>query len=166
MRPAHAKMAGRSVAFWVLFCSAIVVTFDVFAVWRTARQYSTVHYRAAEGRVTLSEVESNIDGESTAFFPKIEYDYAVAGRHYRGSRYRYGTIGHPSHQETERIVQQHAQGSITKVYYDPVNPADSLLKPGLDGSDFLLLLFLAPLNVLVAAWVFIAKSLVAYPRPV
>lgn len=155
MTRAHAKMPGRLAVFWLLFCAAIVLTFDVFAVWRTARQYSTVHYRAVEGRVSSSEVEVNVDGESTAFLPKIEYDYTVAGRHYRGSRYRYGTIGHPSHQEMERIVRQHPQGSMTKVYYDPANPADSLLKPGLDGSDFLLLLFLAPMNVLVAAWALI-----------
>lgn len=41
----------------------------------------------------------------------------------------------------------------------PDDPADSLLQPGADGSDLLLVLFLAPWNLMVAVgWIIFAKS--------
>jgi hypothetical protein len=83
----------------------------------------------------------------------------VAGQPYTGNRYRYGTIGHPSHASVERIVRRYPPGRQTKVYYNPADPADSVLQPGADGSDLLLVLFLAPWNLMVAvAWVTVAKS--------
>jgi hypothetical protein len=147
-------------ALCLVGCSAIIGAFDGFAAWRIARQQSARHFPRVAGTVRSSEVEfAEGDAESAAYLPKIEYDYVVAGRRYTGDRYRYGTIGHPSHAAVERIVRRHAQGRETKVYYNPTDPADSLLQPGVDGSDLLLLLFLAPWNLMLAAgWLLFARS--------
>jgi hypothetical protein len=62
----------------------------------------------------------------------------------------------------EHIVRNYAQGRETTVYYNPTDPAESLLQPGVDGSDLLLLLFLAPWNLMVAAgWLVLVKSAAA-----
>jgi hypothetical protein len=161
IKPMAAKrLTGSAKAFCLVGCSAIIGVFDGFAAWRIAHQEIARGFPQADGTVVGSEVQfSDGDGESAAYIPKIEYDYVVAGRPYTGNRYRYGTIGHPSHAATERIVRRYPQGRKTKVYYNPADPADSLLRPGVDGSVLLLVLFLAPWNLMVAVgWVIFANS--------
>ena len=44
-------------------------------------------------------------------------------------------------------------GAMVQVFYNPENPRDSLLFPGIEGSDLLLVLFLTPFNaVMLAFW--------------
>ena len=150
-------------AFCLVGCSAIIGVFDGFAAWRIAHQELARGFPQADGTLARSEVELSAgDAESAAYLPKIEYDYVVAGRPYTGNRYRYGTIGHTSHASVERIVRRYSPGHQTKVYYNPADPADSLLQPGLDGSDLWLVLFLAPWNLMAAvAWIIAAKSAAA-----
>jgi hypothetical protein len=55
--------------------------------------------------------------------------------------------------EWNATVEIHPRWSAQPVYYNPNNPSDSLLKPGIDGVDLLLLLFALPLNILTfATW--------------
>ncbi len=52
--------------------------------------------------------------------------------------------------EWEGTVDVLPRWSSQTVYYNPDNPADSLLQAGIDGSDMLLLLFALPLNVMTS----------------
>jgi hypothetical protein len=77
---------------------------------------------------------------------EIEYNYTVNGVGYTGHRYRYDD--HNATLEWDATVEEHPRWSSQTVYYNPKNPADALLQPGVDGCDLLLLLFALPLNIL------------------
>ena len=46
-----------------------------------------------------------------------------------------------------QAVAGHPVGSQTKVFYNPRNPQEAVLSPGVDGSDLVLMLFLMPFNM-------------------
>ena len=103
-----------------------------------ARKYSTI-----QGKIVRSAVGR---GAYIRRGVEIEYSYTVNGIIYTGHRYRYDD--HNAVLEWDETVEDNPRGSMQTVYYDPKNPADSLLEPGVDGCDLLLLLFTLPMNVL------------------
>ena len=55
------------------------------------------------------------------------------------------------------MVQKFRQWSEHTVYYDPKNPANSVLATGVEGGDLILILFSIPVNVaLIMLWIWIA----------
>jgi hypothetical protein len=82
----------------------------------------------------------------------MSYSYSVHGVGYKGSQYRYDDRNGAF--DYRAITNAFRRGSMTTVYYNPANPADSVLSPGLDGCDLLLMLFGIPLNIItVALWI-------------
>ena len=113
----------------------------------TVRQDLARAYSTTQGKIARSEVGR---GAFIRRGVEIEYNYTVNGIIYTGRRYRYDD--HNATLEWDATVEDHPRGSMQPVYYDPKNPADSLLEPGVDGGDLLLLLFALPMNVLTFAF--------------
>jgi len=109
----------------------------------TARQYLALNFSTTQGRIVRSEVGH---GPMSRRGVEIEYNYTVDGVDYTGHRYRYDD--HNVTLEWDATVEEHPRWSSQTVYYNPKNPADALLEPGVDGCDLLCLLFALPLNVL------------------
>ena len=99
------------------------------------------------GVMTQSEVEEvpDTDGKST-YRPKLRYTYSVAGKDYVGDRYRYGRWATTAGWATQ-IVASHPVGSRVEVHYAPADPADGVLKVGVEGMDLFLAMFLLPFNL-------------------
>jgi hypothetical protein len=114
----------------------------------TVRQHLALKFATTLGRIVRSEMGQ---GNMSRRGLEIEYTYTVDGVKYHGYRYRYDD--HNVTLEWQSTIVVHPRWSSQQVFYNPKNPADSLLKPGVDGIDFLLLLFVLPLNVLtVILW--------------
>jgi hypothetical protein len=96
----------------------------------------------------LEEQESRgRDGFSThTYSAVVKYQYFVAGKAYSGDRYRYGLFFNGT--SAQQIVNEHPAGKKVGVYYNPKNPADSLLRPGLEGADLFGTMFLLPFNLI------------------
>ena len=57
-------------------------------------------------------------------------------------------------------------GTPVTVYYDPRDPADSCLRPGLEGSDLFKFIFITPFNVImIIGWFYVGSMLRARQRP-
>ncbi len=112
----------------------------------TARQHFALKYPTTQGKIVRSEVGR---GAILRRGVEIEYNYTVVGMNYTGHRYRYDD--HNAALEWNATVEDYPRWSMQKVYYNPKNPADALLEPGIDGSDLLLLLFSLPMNTLTFA---------------
>lgn len=139
----------------LLLCwTALVGVGTCVFVETTVRQYLSQGFSATQGKIVQSIVgHGNIIQRGV----EIEYNYTVNGAHYTGNRVRYDD--HNITIDGDKTIAEYPHWSIQTVYYNPRHPADSLLEPGVDGGNWLLLLFALPLNVLTwTLWAgFIAK---------
>jgi hypothetical protein len=109
----------------------------------TAQQHFALKYATTQGLINSSEVGR---GSMIRRGVEIEYNYTVNGRKYTGHRFRYDD--HNAALEWEVTVEEFPRSSHRKVYYNPENPADSVLQASVNGDDLLLLLFALPLDVM------------------
>jgi hypothetical protein len=131
-------LAGMLVFFiWVV---------EVRGVMALVRQYEAESFRQVQGEVTSSEVTVTYGSKGSVYHHvHITYRYSVDGLdHYTGRRYRYD--GHPTDEAgANAVVQAHPPHSAVTVYYNPANPADALLAPGVDNRDVSLLFLMTPI---------------------
>lgn len=143
----EATPAGRRV--WITRLSALVAVCGGLAVYavfahvqyqfaRLAfRQVAAEDYPTVEGRLDLCWVWVSPNGRKADV--AVRYTYAVAGREYTGEQARYGDSpdGRDRPQWSggtgRRFAAAHQQGQPVTVYYNPDDPADALLAPGLSG---------------------------------
>jgi hypothetical protein len=128
----------------LVFWSVLIGFSDYLIANTTIRQYLAGGFSFAKGRIVYSQVTQRriLRGGIT-----IKYVYAVNGRNYGGSRYRYDD--HNLAMSWENVVGRLPDHAPVRVYYDPKDPADSLLSPGVSGGDLLLLMLSVPINVVL-----------------
>jgi hypothetical protein len=138
------RRSGLSYPLLLLVCWTGLVVAGTYALLATTvRQYLALKYSTTPGRIVRSEVGRSAVRRRGV---DIEYNYTVDGAKYTGHRFRYDDSNVTF--EWDATVVLHPRWSSQTVYYNPGDPADSLLDPGVDGSDLLLLLFALPMNVL------------------
>jgi hypothetical protein len=138
------RKSGLIYPLLLLVCWTGLIVAGTYALLETTvRQYLALRFATTQGRIVRSEVGH---GAVRRRGFEIEYNYAVDGVNYTGHRYRYDD--HNVSFEWDATVEDNPRWSSQTIYYNPKNPADALLQPGIDGSDLLLLLFALPLNVL------------------
>lgn len=125
----------------IIFCAFFLLIGATAIAWglrylgraRAARSWSLT-----DGRIMQSRVESYVDqsdSDSTLMYQAVvEYRYTVSGSNYEGNRVRFGGGGASSVEESAaKVVREFHRGLTVPVYYDPQNPAKSVLdrKPSL-----------------------------------
>jgi Protein of unknown function (DUF3592) len=149
------NMGGRNIGLgcavvlglFVLILSGALVVFDGYVGWVAYRQIRAQNYPTTAGVVTHSAVEGH-GGRHSNYRPNVQYKYAVAGVTYSCNRYRFGDV-YAFEGKAHQIVGEHPVGTQVRVYYNPDDPADALLQPGVDGGDLFLATFLLPFNLLL-----------------
>lgn len=142
---------------FLIIWSAGTLTGDWFVAHSAVRQARATEFAKTSGRITESHVEQhrNADGEGnsgTSYTLKIEYTYRVAGKEYRGTRYRFGNF-YVNNARALQIVDAFPVGRTVDVFYDPSDPATAVLRPGIEGADLLIATFLTPFNLtMIGLW--------------
>ena len=132
-----------AIALW----SAGTLAVDAIHAHAMFRQWRAASFFTTEGMIIESKAEATA-GDGAAWEAKIRYEYFVEGRRYAANRYRYAYLGAAgSEAETQRLVEAHPVGGRATIYFNPRNPAEALLYPGVSSGDFLIGLFLAPFNI-------------------
>jgi hypothetical protein len=120
----------------------------------SARQIRAVGFATTLGEIIKSEMGH---GSFSRRGVEIGYSYTVNGMDYTGRRYRYDDRNGAF--DYSAVTNALSRGSKQTVYYDPANPVDSVLVPGLAGCDLLLALFAIPLTVVTSAmWIAVVRS--------
>jgi hypothetical protein len=105
---------------------------------RTRAARASVTWPSAEGVVVRSEVVRSGGGSSrssVSYEADVRYRYAVGGRRYESGRFAIGvahSFADPAAARAE--VAAYPPGRRVRVYYDPREPAESCLVPGVDGA--------------------------------
>ncbi len=144
---------------FVLFWSALTLLADGVTTVHVWRQLRATTYPTTEGVITRSEVRTEPGDEGgTVHKLDVAYDYEVGGRRYTGTQYCYAPQG-PGGRACYEIRAGLPVGARVPVYYDPDDPADALLRPGVLGSHVVFLWFLTPFNlVMLGGWVVLARG--------
>lgn len=79
----------------------------------------------------------------------ISYRYKVEGKYYIGHRIGYNLLA--SHANANRLLAKFPIGCHPIVYYNPNNPKDSLLLPGIQGQSIVICVCLLPI-LLALLW--------------
>jgi hypothetical protein len=141
-----------------LFWTAIVCVVDFAAGYGVVNGLRAEGFASTTGAITRSEVteHSGRRGKRT-YGIDIRYSYSVNGRTFEGDTYRYSNSNMSSSDKdwAHEAVRAHPAGGPVTVHYDAANPGDSVLKPGIEGADLFVLMFLTPFNVvMLAMWRF------------
>lgn len=139
-----------------LICwTALVAGADYYVFGATLRQYLAQNFATAPCQILSSDLTQFSFMHSGV---SVEYAYTVNGKEYRGSRYRYDDDY--SSNPGGAIVRRFPKWSEHIVYYDPGNPANSVLATGIAGSDLMMILFSIPVNVaVIMLWSWIVRWL-------
>jgi hypothetical protein len=136
------KKAGKAnpIILGLLF---IVIGGFVFFMWGLPpMQYShsSKDWPSVPGDVIKSEIETYRSDGKTEYLADIVYKYTVEGKIYTSSKV---TVGDPPFTSNispaKRIQAEYPVGKTVEVHYDPEAPSSSALRPGIQGSDILLL---------------------------
>jgi hypothetical protein len=125
---------------------------DVQGVEALMRQHAAESFPSTQGTVLHSRVTTTRGSKgSIHYHVSIVYQYVVDGETYVGGRYRYD--GHPGNEGVvNAVVGSHPAGSAVDVYYNPMDPRDTVLSPTVDAQDVYILFLFTPVS-LVLLWV-------------
>jgi hypothetical protein len=123
------------VVFWqvfgILFAAIGLATlaYTIPALWR-ARQ--SQHWPQTAGRIVAVSVEKSEFDDGPGYRTKVEYEYEVDGMNYRSSRRRFGDfVFMPDRRKEDEIARVYREAGAVAVYFDPANPRNAMLEPGL-----------------------------------
>lgn len=132
-----------------LFWTAIVGAFDVMIGLNSYRALRAEGFATTMGSITHSQVAQHAGDDGPTYGVDIRYEYSIDGRKLSGDTYRY-TAGSSSDSDwAYEAVRQHEVGAQVLVHYDPDDPTDSVLRPGVDAGDLFLMLFMTPFNLVM-----------------
>ena len=113
------------------------------------KQHAAESYPSVQGRMLVSEVQTYTGSKGRIHYrAALQYVYAVNGQNYCGSRYRYG--GYLSDEDAaSALVAAHREGAAVTVYYNPANPADTVLSPKVESGDVFILFLMSPFTLIM-----------------
>lgn len=147
------KRGGKILIFFGLFWSAITLLFNYQMGAPAVRQMLAQRFTATQGTILSSEVTEREGDEGPSYGVKLSYSFSVGDRQFVGKRYRYDTSTTSGSGWARRVVQRHPPGEQVTVYYDPLDPENCVLRPGIAGSDLFHFVFMTPFNaVMLGIW--------------
>jgi len=130
--------------FWTI----ITLAFDCATLGAIGHQLLAFGFEATPGVITSSRVRVDSDGEGTSYTPLINYRYTVGGNQLTGNTIQHGAFEvRPC--SAHRLVERFPAGSPVTVYYNPRQPSDSILLPGLTPGHAFMVFFITPFNVIM-----------------
>lgn len=109
------------------------------------KQLRSAGWPSVQGVVTESRVATSTGSKGrTRYKPRITYTYQIDGKPYTSDRDSFTTgFSTNSRQEAQDFIDKHPVGSAVMVYSDPFDPAEALIRPGLNPAHCAPLVFIS-----------------------
>jgi len=137
------------------------VTLPLWLYWTYEVWHIKTHYLPVQARILESKVEEHLRSKgSRTYSVFVRYAYDVNDRAYEGRRYTIIECSTSNYAHWATVAQRYAAGTAATIYYDPADPAESVLNAELGAWDWAVLIvlpiiFLSPLVIglwLVRLW--------------
>ena len=122
---------------------------------------ASTNWPAIDGQITSSLVEHSTDADGAdSYSPKVTYSYFLDNQPYEGHSIKFGENSYSNQRKAREILNRYPVGRAVIVFYDPANPENSVLEPGVSvgsyvvlgiGVLFVLLALIPPLIMLFRA---------------
>ncbi len=121
------------VVFGLIFAAA-----GLFVLWQGVKEHRTCresrNWPRVEGRITESTIQVTRRHRSTSYSPQVAYTYSAMGQVYFGTAVTIGaTRVFSSYAKSQAQLEKYPLGQAVSVYYDPQQPAQATLEPGVTG---------------------------------
>ncbi len=89
------------------------------------------------GRSGRSRGRSRTSRSKTTHRAEIRYEYTVEGQHYTADRVLFGGHSSGSSSYANEVMDRYPKGKQIVVYYDPTQPDQAVLEPGVTGGVYI-----------------------------
>ena len=135
-------LIGGGVCF-IFFVIGIFITRAAILNRRKAEESTS--WPSVQGTITKAWVETqkheDDDGSVTiTHFPRWEYEFVISGMTYTSQNISFGgTGGSHNEYEAQEGLNQYPVNSQVQVFYNPSNPEEAVLEPGMQGTMTLII---------------------------
>jgi hypothetical protein len=145
--------AGGALVVLLVLWSLITVAGDFVGAWNVARQIRARGYPSAEGQIIRSDLKVHWSDGSPTYGMDLQFAYTVKGVVYTGNRYRYRSDTGKK-ELIQKLLAPLKPGQAVTVRYNPSDPSDAVLQPGVDGQDLFVFTMMSPFNAaMLAGWI-------------
>ncbi len=127
--------------FFIIFGLILII----FAVQNSIISMESEDWLTVEGTITSSAIDSYKERDTgtgddspttytTYYEPEITYSYLVNGADYSSDKISFSRTRFVIQSEAQEIIDKYSTGTNVTVYYNPNNPSESVLKPGIQDS--------------------------------
>ncbi len=119
---------------------AIGAALTIWGVFIVQNARASANWPGTPGQITESAIDVTTDAESDpSYSPQVAYTYQVNGTFYEGYRIKFGENTYSSEREALEILGMYPVGQTVMVYYDPADPDNTVLEPGVSGGSYIVL---------------------------
>ncbi len=119
---------GRMVGLFGLACFALWITLSLGS--RFVLGVESLWWPTAPARVTASGVSTDVSNAGRWWQPELTYDYEINGQSYQSSTVRFVMPPFYREEPAREIQSEYPEGTLTRAAYNPRNPSQSVLQPG------------------------------------
>jgi type IV pilus assembly protein PilM len=98
--------------------------------WATARESLT--WPTAQGTITQSKVKERIEDKEKKYYLDVVYAFRLHGFEFRGTEITSADTSYSTRMSAERDARRYHVGRDVQVYYNPDDPKETLLVPGVN----------------------------------
>jgi hypothetical protein len=126
------------IGFLLVLGSLVMAAFGIHAL---ILGLQTQTWPSAEGVILQSSAEHGSSARtSSEYYLNVQYRYSVGDQSYTGDNVTPGVSATLSEAEANDLISgRYAAGRPVPVYYDPQNPANAVLQPGIAGDAWLMI---------------------------
>lgn len=138
---------------FAVFWSAITLVGDFFIAQSVTMRLWAFSFESTTGLVTHSELKVSRDSDGNTYQPVVHFRYSVGEGIYHGTNYQFCPSSTSGSRRARSVVNEHPVGKEVTVFYRQDNPAQAVLRRGLDGGELFMIVFLTPFNaVMFGLW--------------
>lgn len=126
----------KSVILVFVFFLMLLLAWFTYSAIGVAKALQAKRWPTVQGTVLSAEVKRGQSSKgSSKYIPMIRFSYEVDNAQYLSDQYS-STTARGSSMWAKEVISQYPAYSKVTVHYNPENPEESILKPGLQSDDY------------------------------